>query len=373
MKLLIIGNADSIWIKNYIEHVLLGQGYNIYVTLRRKSSFLEFYNLNKVNVIGMKRIIPLINRIPYAQAAINFIYIYLRLYRERFNVIHIHYMGLDNIALFKLLKRNAEISVGSFHGSDLYRASERCHRKTEKSFNYLDYITLSTKRMHKKFFQVYTNNYDSKIRKTLFGISGFNDISLLTETVTKTDCKKLFNINDSKTVISIGYNATRAQQHEKVLKSLISVSKEIWKDVCFVLPMTYGNEDNDYIKSIRALLDKLGCEYQLITNFLSDIDIAKLRIATDIFIHAQTTDAFAASVQEYLYSGAIVINPKWILYEELCDLGIEYIEYSEFDELPGIIEQLLDSELKICESNREKLESLTSWASVKDNWLALYR
>jgi len=150
------------------------------------------------------------------------------------------------------------------------------------------------------------------------------------------------------------------------------MDKEIWKDVCFVLPMTYGNIEDGYIDSIKVLLNKIGCEYQLITNFLSDIDVAKLRLATDVFIHAQTTDAFSASVLEYLFAGAVVINPKWISYEELRDLGIEYIEYSNFDELPEIIEQLLDSEINVFESNRIKLESLSSWASVKEKWLALY-
>jgi len=237
--------------------------------------------------------------------------------------------------------------VGTFWGSDLFRASEQRLKKIENSFDYLDYITLSTKRLLNKFHQVYNTNYDLKIRAALFGISGFDDISLLTNLTTKNECKKFFNIPERKTVITIGYNGDSSQQHEKVLNSLVSANKGIWSNVYIVLPMTYGNIEEGYIDSIKVLLDKIGCEYQFITNFLSDIDIAKLRVSTDVFIHAQTTDAFSASVQEYLFSGAVVINPKWISYEELRDLGIEYIEYSDFDELPEIIEQLLDSEHSI--------------------------
>jgi len=374
MKLLIIGNADSIWVKRYIEHVLLGQGFEIYVTLRNRNPvFKEFYNSNGINVVRMARIIPLINRIPYAQSIFNLIYFLVRLLRERFDVIHIHYMDTGIIMLLKLLKRKVKMLVGTFWGSDLFRASEQRLKRYEKSFKYLDYITLSTKRMHNKFHQVYNNKYDLKIRAALFGISGFDDISLLTKSTTKNECKKFLNIPESKTIISIGYSGDSNQQHENVLNSLISANKGIWKNVYIVLPMTYGNIEYGYIDSIKVLLDKIGCEYQLITDFLSDIDIAKLRVATDIFIHAQTTDAFSASVQEYLFSGAVVLNPKWISYEELRNLEIEYIEYSDFNELPKIIEQLLGSELNVCESNRIKLESLSSWASVKENWLALYR
>jgi hypothetical protein len=42
------------------------------------------------------------------------------------------------------------------------------------------------------------------------------------------------------------------------------------------------------------------CEYSIVSQFLSDEDIARLRIAKDIFIHAQKTDAFSETVQEYL-------------------------------------------------------------------------
>ena len=128
MKLLIIGNADSIWIKKYIEHVLLGQGFEIYVTLRkRKSIHSEFYNLNGVNLVRMVQSMPIINRIPL-RAKINLIYIYLRLLRERFDVIHIHYMGIGNINLFRILRRKAKMSVGTFWGSDLLRASNQHHQ-----------------------------------------------------------------------------------------------------------------------------------------------------------------------------------------------------------------------------------------------------
>ena len=54
-----------------------------------------------------------------------------------------------------------------------------------------------------------------------------------------------------------------------------------------------------------------------ITEFLTAEDLYKLRKATDMFVHVQTTDAFSGSVQEYILCNKKIVHGSWIKYETL--------------------------------------------------------
>ena len=372
MRILILGYAESIYIKNYIENILKDSNFDIFITLSdRNSVHREYYELNNVKVIHSKYNVPLLSCIPGIKSLINSIITMFMLYRK-YDIIHVHFMSLTYVYAMILLKKNAKV-VGTFWGDDIFCASEKELRLLGNTFKHFDRITLLTKRMLRRFHQIYSNTYDDKLAMVKFGVSGFKDISSVLENEGKAECKNYFNIGKQKTVISIGYNAVRTQQHLEVIKMLSTMPKETWKGVSFVFQMTYGGLLADYIAELEYILKEMDCKYNIITSFLDDIEIARLRIATDIFIHAQTSDAFSATIQECLYAGAVVLNPNWIQYDELREIGVDYIEYSNFEELPGIIRNLLSNPIESCETNKEKLSGITSWEKTRDDWLDLYK
>ena len=55
MRILILGAANSIWIKNYIDRVLLSQKHEIYLASvdYQKSEFDIFYKENSVHIINI--------------------------------------------------------------------------------------------------------------------------------------------------------------------------------------------------------------------------------------------------------------------------------------------------------------------------------
>ena len=108
--------------------------------------------------------------------------------------------------------------------------------------------------------------------------------------------------------------------------------------------------------------------YKILDEFLDKEKTAMLRYAVDIFIHAQISDALAGSIKEYLYAGAILINPAWIDYSECKALGIKYWEYAEWNELPNLLEEVLKIDSKDVEKNRELLYDYFSWNAVKPEW-----
>ena len=132
-------------------------------------------------------------------------------------------------------------------------------------------------------------------------------------------------------------------------------------------------ENEAYYKELQCALENCGIEYLIIDKKLSLDEIAILRQATDIFIHAQITDAFSATVREVIYSNAILINPNWIHYDEFDAHGVEYLQYSEFCEITQIVENVLNGKISIdIERNAEIVYSHYSWDAVLKDWQRIY-
>ena len=114
-------------------------------------------------------------------------------------------------------------------------------------------------------------------------------------------------------------------------------------------------------------------KYILLKEMMPLEDVAKLRSATDIMIHGQTTDALSGSIREAVFAGAVLINPEWIKYREFERLGIEYIEYSSFDELSDVLEKIINKEIVInTEKNAELMFSEYSRDSVYEDWMRIF-
>ena len=63
-KILIIGNTDSIWVKNYIEHILMSDDYEVYLTTTSlKTRFDIFYQQRHVFLVPLQRRASLLDKI----------------------------------------------------------------------------------------------------------------------------------------------------------------------------------------------------------------------------------------------------------------------------------------------------------------------
>jgi hypothetical protein len=103
-------------------------------------------------------------------------------------------------------------------------------------------------------------------------------------------------------------------------------------------------------------------------------DVARLCLSTDILIHAQVTDAFSATVQEFLYGGSLLINGGWLDYSDFDLNNIKYIEFNKFDDLPIILDKTLDDIQNIkfnMGGNRKNLLNISSWAANRKNWMRI--
>ena len=368
-KILIIGNADSIWVKNYIEHILMSDDYEVYLTTTSlKTRFDIFYQQRHVFLVPLQRRASLLDKIPKLNGIANILTRVKSLKKYGFfDVIHVHYVTRAALLLAKLLKQSNTRIVVSYWGSDLLRKGARELKKESKFFSEISCFTLSSDAMYEKFIKVYSHKYSERINKVRFGVSGFLSIMHVKETLSIEDCKKSIGADPQKVLIAIGYNKAQGQQHDKVLSQIQTLDKSLQERIELVLQCGYGECSEEYWERLQQIISTLSCKTIILTNYMSDIDVAKLRYAVDIYINAQITDAFSATMQEYLFSGAMVLNPIWLSYPEISEFGLSCVEYKDISEIPEVVAKIISAGV-YRQLENAAIYQYSSWENLKKGW-----
>ena len=373
-KFAILGDPDSIWIKMYIKEVLSSDSIHIVIfTDKEVSQDTRKQYPNNVKIVAClsgrlsKKL--KIDKLEYL------IRVYLAFAKEgKFDFLHIHFVNSRKLMLSNMVKRCVDRSVITFWGSDLLRKNKKELHKMEKYLEEADRITVGSNEM-KKFF---SNNYPEELCKKMsvvrFGVNGLSAIHSMQRS--SDDLRKDWNIPVEKIVLSVGYNGGIQQNHIKVLEVIKTLPLELRKKIFLIFPMTYGLQ-NEYLKRVEEYAHETDCDFQILTDFMDSNRIAELCVLTDVFIHAQETDAFSASVQEYLCAGKLLISPVWIKYDELINNNIYYWEFNTFDEISELIKKYISTGLSAdeCErlvGNKERMYLLSSWSNLRHKWLEVY-
>ncbi|WP_294464380.1 glycosyltransferase [uncultured Anaerofustis sp.] len=379
MKILIIGNANSFWIKEYVEYILPGSDNEVFIAGKSvvNKDFNDFYNKNNINILETNHGTFLFDRIPKLKTLVN---MYRKVKKEAdngmFDVIHIHSVPSNFMVTFlnKFIVRFGKRIVCTFWGSDLLSKTKEQLMKAIPCLDKAKCISYSSDGMDRYFHDVFGDIYNDKIVRAKFGISIYDVIDKVKSHKSKDECKEFFGIEKDKISVMIGYNGSIRQNHLKVINELSTLDNETLNKLNIVIQLSYGLTSDEYRQNIIDEISKINVKHVIIDDFLNKEKSAMLRNATDIFIHAQESDAFSASIQECVYGGAVLINPEWIVYKEFDDIGIDYIKYRSFNELPLIIKDISDGNVNIYNADKVKeLYEKYSWNAVKKDWLKLYK
>lgn len=119
-------------------------------------------------------------------------------------------------------------------------------------------------------------------------------------------------------VITCGYNARPAQRHKEMIAAIDRVRDRLPANLTLLFPMNYGTENGpDYIEECRKECEARNLPSLFVTEFLQAEELYPMRMATDMFIHVQTTDAYSDSVKEYILCEKKIVHGSWIKYGEL--------------------------------------------------------
>lgn len=291
---------------------------------------------------------------------------------RRYDVIHIHFLDPIYSNISEKLKEKSKKLIVSVWGSDFYRMSNENRMIQKYVLDNSDVITMANENTIKEFDEYYKFEYSSKLKVCRFGLTPLEYINLYDNE----DFAKIrmeLNIPVESLVVTCGYNASPAQNHLEILDSIIKVKDTLPNNLFLIFPMTYG--DDNYRNNVINEIRKTSFKYKILDKFLSNEDIAKIRIVSDIMVQVQMTDQLSGSMQEYLYCNNIVITGEWLPYDVFDHQGIHMLKVTELnqigDKLVCAIDNLDEIKTKI-KNNKRIIWNLSSWKSVIGQWTNIY-
>lgn len=285
------------------------------------------------------------------------------------NMQFVYYADLLDVIILKYLMRSKLIL--SYWGSDLLRVKDNELIDKGRYIKHADFITFDNMDLEIKFKSMYKWKKRIPSRVAMFGLPILNMIDESRKNGAIENIRRKWGISQNKIVIAIGYNGIPEQQHKKVLHAISKLDEQYKEKIILILQMSYGGS-RGYRKSVINTVKKTGFNYIDIQSFLSNEEVAELRIITDIFINAQTTDAFSGSVCEYMFADTVLINAKWLRYREFNKYDFEYLEFKNFNEIHLLIKQAMEQKIDISK-NRELVWKLRSWECCAPIWKWIYK
>ena len=377
-RMLMISDADSFWTKRLLENLLLPAGYEVvlFPIWGDGGKYDGFYRENGVKVYLDRHTLPVIRRIPrlrmWARIALN-----ARGLKKLgpFDIVHNHYLSQRDLALGARLSSFFRARwVASFWGSDLMRSSPRALKQMAPYLERADKITVHSELNRDMIRRVYGEPAAQKTVLLYFGQNGYQDIDRAKEKYSRAECRASFGIPADRFVVCVGYSASSAQQQKEVIAAMARLPKDRLERMTLVLQQTYGENDPAYIAATRELAGRLPCQTVVLTRFMGPEESAMLRLSADVFVLAIKTDAFSASMQEYLYAGACVLKGAWLGYPQLEEMNISLRSFERFDEVPSLLVSAMDGKITgLLPEQRAQFPRRYSWQAVKDSWLFLYK
>lgn len=288
---------------------------------------------------------------------------------RKYNLINIHFITLESFFLMPVYKRRSRIIMSSPWGSDMYRKKGINKYFTKKVLDWSNFVSAPKIQFREDIKTLY-NVPESKFVDLGFGADAIDKISQSTET-TRDVAKQKLNISGYYT-ITVGYNGTSSQNHLKIINAIQQIREDLPERLLILLPMTYGASDA-YISEVKELVKKHRFEYKIFDKFLTDEELVNLRKSSDMFIHAQPSDAFSASMQEYILSDTIIVNGKWTRYPDFEKFGAPYYIFNSFEELPECIVKAYKNEDDIFISDKLKeFVMRKGWLFLANEWERVY-
>ena len=272
-----------------------------------------WYNVKPVNKIKIKWLKQLLIR--YKQNR----YFSKFSKSNQYDIVNLQFPRWHISYAYKYLRRMSKKLVITPWGSDVLRIKyTKALEQLGKLYRKVDYIATSPDiPLGKKIIDEFKVAPD-KFVGNFFGTEVVDFAIKHGDLISQDDAKKYFGLN-GRYVITCGYNRRIAQRHQKIIAAIVQVKDRLPVNLTLLFPMTYGNTLDEEINAAecKSECEKRGLNAVFMTDFLSVEDLYKLRKATDMFIHIQTTDACSGSVQEYILCDKKIVHGSWMKYKEL--------------------------------------------------------
>lgn len=374
-KILLIGDANSIFISNYAKWLRKLNSHirvDVLTVAPLKENIASCYD-NIIDFTALKGFKAIDGLKGLRRILLIFLYVRILPQIKDYTFIHFHFISPLRYSLITLVRKYTKAKIIlSVWGSDMYRLNKYDKVGFLSSCNNADLISFGNTESI-KFFK---NNYNWKKDNVVhcrFGLAPLDSLANLGKT--KSECKSELGWSLDKLSIAIGYNLSEGQQHLKILEQfksqdLLSLSDKIE----LILPISYGGSLN-YKKQILNALGDMPYKFFVYDKYLYDAEIARLRMACDVMIQVQTTDQFSGSMQEHIYAGNLVVTGSWLPYQTMKDKGIYFEDVEKIEDLRIVLPKIINDYPNYSNktlSNEKLIAEMSLWKNAIQTWLKLY-
>ena len=302
-------------------------------------------------------------RLRYFVVLMNVLYYWIDflglLLKGHYDIVDIHFPKWHlkyAIPIIKMMTRNIVISPW---GSDVLRVEdEKFIKGLRKVYSAARHVTVSKGSQIGQCVMEKFNVNPEKMIGLGWGGESFDFFQENLGKVTTEEAKNRFGLGD-KYVITCGYNTQREQKHEDIIYAINNVRDQLPENLALLLPFNYGRSawSDEYTERMKGKCEELGLDFVAVEDYLDMWDLLKLRMATDIFVHVQTTDAGSRCVMEYIQCNKKVVHGAWMKYwylekykpscyfpvERMEDLGecIVKAYHAPVEELPQEVKNII--------------------------------
>jgi hypothetical protein len=291
-----------------------------------------------------------------------------------YDIYNLHYFDPSMRDVVKLLPESAPLVV-SVWGSDLFQMTgldafaaqlEICERA--------NLITILSLEMKEMFLAKYGRHLEKKIRLADFGLTRMDTIDRHRSPETREHFLLQHGIDASRRVLCVGQSGAVRNRHFEVLAALKTLPLRHRDQLAIVVPLTYAAKPA-YVAKVEQTAAELGLKIYVLKTFMTEDDVARLRVCADIMIQMPSTDACSGAMCETLYAENLVIAGAWLPYGMLRRKGVYYREVESVSEIVDDLAWVLDhydEEKKKTEGNRGKIRALLDPEKALDAWVSIY-
>lgn len=266
---------------------------------------------------------------------------FVRLSLRRYDIVNIHFAKPKLLKAMRWIQKMSKNIVITPWGSDVFRVDdETAINKMRKIYGLASCVTCnSTSQLGLAVVEKY--RYDpQKMVPLRWGLEYVDFIEEFKPNKSTQEAKERFGVAN-KYVISCGYSTAPSHRHEVIIDAVNSIKEQLPDNMTLLFPFTYGWGTQEYVQSIKDKCTSLGIKAVYVEEYLDMEDLYTLRMATDIFVHVQTTDAGASCVMQYVLCHKKIVHGSWMKYVDLEQY--KPLFYYPVDNLENLGEVILEA------------------------------
>ncbi len=264
---------------------------------------------------------------------------------RQYDIVNVHFPNMFMSFVYPYLRAMSNNLVITPWGSDVLRRDKKYLRSLESLYQRADYVATAQKTPLGERIVQDLHVEPQKMVGNFFG-SDLIDYALKNGNSISTDDAKMHFGLSGKFVITCGYNRREPQRHKTIINAIDQVRNRLPNNLTLLFPMQYGAETRpEYLEECKKECEIRNLPALFVTRYLPVEELYLLRMATDVFVHVQTTDASSGSVQEYILCDKKIVHGSWIKYDELeAYLPLFYFPVNKIEDLGEVIVQACNSD-----------------------------